>query len=1630
MFGLILFVGGVSVVEPSYGQIVPDQSLGQERSQRRRAVPIRGRRADEIVGGARRGELLFHSFEQFNVRAHQRVYFANPDGVVQILSRVTGDDPSRIFGTLGVNGGADLFLLNPNGIIFGRNARLDISGSFVASTGDRLSLPNGHDFSAVDPQAPPLLTVNVPLGVQWGTPNQGTIRSRADLGAGENLALVAETVDVQGQLFAGQDLTIQGNQVRLRDTASSPLVAIAPGNITLQGQEWVDIFALNHPHSGFLAGGDLLVRSQTPISGDARFWSGGNFRIEQLDGTLGNLISPNDPVIYALGNVNFDTYIGASLHILAGGSVNANLIAITEPETGAVGNDFLAETITLSDGSTIRIDGSLRPTLDIRAGVDASAIAPQGITGLDGFPNEFFFSDFVDFLGTPFPLLEDPSLTATPTRADININGIALLGENAADGQIFLSNQYQPNLELPGVINLGIITTVDNFEQPGADQVLAGLPTDVRDILTAAGLLDGFTGNAGDVVVDARNNLRLTGSTLTGEPSPSLIVTSSLTGEAGDISLFAGDRLIITNGSTVLANTHDITGGGNISLRGDRILLSNNSTVFSNTNGFGTGGDIDVDVETRLRISDIDGPQIRVGIGTLTNGTIPGSGDSGDIRITTAQLSLNGSVFIGAGNELGSYGNSGQLIVNATEFVTIQAGGGLISNTNGFGDANGIHLMTPQLRIVQGNTNLGTGISSSTLQTEAGAGQGGDLRVDVSERLVISGNRPGAFDSASADDITEELRELATPGENGVVQISGIVAGSRGSGQAGNITLDLQGTGELILRDGAGVSTSAIGDTGVGGDLVVNEARLIDMRGLGGLNTSTLGQGDSGMLSVDTQHLVVQDGALISADTLREGSANEVTVNSDRIVLRGGSQIRAGTDGRGEGGALTINAMEIDIAGTNPSGRIASGFSTAASSSGNSGNIEVNADRIRIRDGGELSTSTSGIGNGGDLEVRSPSLILRNNARLTAATTSTGQGGSITIQDLDQLTIRNSEISASSTSGQAGQLTLEASDRVFVTGTGGLFVQATEGGTAGNLDLTTDHLTLQNGATITVSSNINGNAGTLEINASQVDLNNQATILARTINGQGGNIELQVSDRLNLSDSEISASTNAGIGGDIRIHHPRGIHLDNSSISASATTGQAGTLSIEALETIQLFNRSGISVDATAGGLAGDLSVVTSALSLDNNSFVTVSSNQRGNAGRLFIESDRLSLINQSRLTGETERGIGDNIRLQIYDSLVLQNNSTISASTQGGQGGDIIIRQLDQLFLENSSITASATTGQAGRLVIQNPVTTILQASDISVAASGNNGVAGNLELRTRNLQLLDNSSVSVSGDRGQAGSLSITARRVDLNNSQITAVTGFGDGGNLSLNDLDLLRLNNNSLISAEARNEAEGGNIVLDVADGFILSVYSENNDIIASAERGNGGNISITTQGLFGIEPNPERTPFSDITASSRFGLDGAIAINNLEIDPSQSIIELPITTIDVSQLVQQRCLGGRVSEGVLQGEFTIIGRGGLPASPQEYLVQDDGWRDWRSNFPESDDLSTLESSQQAIAPSIPNSTPQPLVEAQAWIIDDNGLVHLIADPELPHEPLFPLPNCAEMGNAPAEAVHQRTQAFYP
>ena len=217
---LLLFLGYCTLIQdvflkPATAQVIPDRTTNT-------TVDADG----TINDGDRAGGNLFHSFQEFSVPNGGRAFFNNATDIVNIFSRVTGGNPSNILGELGANGTANLFLLNPAGIIFGPNARLAIGGSFFGTTADSFLFEDG-EFSATDLDSPPLLTINVPIGLGLGD-NPGDIvnQSLADdvglsVNEGKSISLIGGNIN-----FESGRATASGGKIELGGLSTAGRVGI------------------------------------------------------------------------------------------------------------------------------------------------------------------------------------------------------------------------------------------------------------------------------------------------------------------------------------------------------------------------------------------------------------------------------------------------------------------------------------------------------------------------------------------------------------------------------------------------------------------------------------------------------------------------------------------------------------------------------------------------------------------------------------------------------------------------------------------------------------------------------------------------------------------------------------------------------------------------------------------------------------------------------------------------------------------------------------------------------------------------------------------------------------------------------------------------------------------------------------------------------------------------------------------------------------------------------------------------------------------------------------------------------------------------------------------------------------
>ena len=410
------------------------------------------------------------------------------------------------------------------------------------------------------------------------------------------------------------------------------------------------------------------------------------------------------------------------------------------------------------------------------------------------------------------------------------------------------------------------------------------------------------------------------------------------------------------------------------------------------------------------------------------------------------------------------------------------------------------------------------------------------------------------------------------------------------------------------------------------------------------------------------------------------------------------------------------------------------------------------------------------------------------------------------------------------------------------------------------------------------------------------------------------------------------------------------------------------------LNTPQLIVEEGAKISADNFGTGGgaDVTLNVNQLILRNGGQIGAGSllepgavdNQRGMGGIITVNASELVEI-----TGETV--VGSNLQI-----------SRLFTSAEGtGDAGNLNIFTPNLIVRDSGEISASSAISRGGNLTI-NAFDSVFLTDDASLSVESNaGGIAGTLTLTTEQLNMEEGSSITVSSLDGQAGNLEINANNISLNNSNITAETalsGEEGGAKITLQTADLLRIENESSISATAFDDANGGNVTIN--GGFLVAfppTDTEGSDIEANADQGNGGRVNITADGIFGIEFRENSTPNNDITVTSTEGNDGIVTINAPNTNPGQEPAVEP--GISETPQVERTCQG---TQGESNASLIEKGTGGLPPNPHEPLSHDQIWEDIEPITPVAQN------------PAVPNR--ETIVEAQGWIVNEKGNIELVAD----------------------------------
>jgi large exoprotein involved in heme utilization and adhesion len=567
----------------------------------------------------------------------------------------------------------------------------------------------------------------------------------------------------------------------------------------------------------------------------------------------------------------------------------------------------------------------------------------------------------------------------------------------------------------------------------------------------------------------------------------------------------------------------------------------------------------------------------------------------------------------------------------------------------------------------------------------------------------------------------------------------------------------------------------------------------------------------------------------------------------------------------------------------------------------------------------------------------------------------TGERGTLTIETR-QLNVRDgAEVSTTTLgAGRGVDLVVRASESVELEGTSpdggfpsGLFAQVDVNqfgdeatGKGGTLTIETRQLNVRDGAQVATTSFSSGSAGDLRVSAlDSVELVGTAPDKI-TPSGLFAQVEQEATDD----------------AGNLAIETGRLTVLNGAQISSSTKgKGQGGTLTINASDSIQL---SGASPAAT-------LTVGRSGI------FVSGEPGATGNVGALNISTGQLTVENEAEISANNSGTAKGGTATLNTRQLIIRDGGWVGAGSRGeGPGGTLTVNAT-----ESVQVAGTGTVGSD-------------QVASTLFTQANSSGKAGDLNITTRSLNVRDGARVSVSGEgTGPAGNLTIKANSIRLNQGRLTAETQARSGANINLQDLDLLLMRDRSLVSARAFNEANGGDVTIRADNGFIVAVPGEDSDIIANASEGRGGNIQITTQGIFGIE---ERRAIpgngtNDIDASSQFGVNGVVVINTPDFDPSQGLVNLPNEPVNVE--VAQGCQTGKEQASVA---FFNTGRGGLAPNPYEPISSSEIWEDVQ--LPKQRAENPAAASRASTSPATP---PNKIVEAQGWLYNEKGEVVLVA-----------------------------------
>ncbi len=810
-------------------QLIPDRTLGNENSLVNQTNNLR----QEIRGGARRGSAIFHSFREFNVGKNREVFFANPVGVGNIFTRITGNNFSKINGTLGVLGNANLFLINPNGIIFGKGARLDLNGSFVGTTASSVFFDNGLEFSSLTPNVIPNgIVINFPIGFGFGGNSEnlpGAIRIE---GNGQNL----QNQSIVGQLAVGRNPS-EGLQVpsQQRMYFIGKKIELDGGIITAEGGS-INLTSVEK--------GKVDLNSDWTLNHDRVL----NFGPIQLNNEA--LIDVSSPDLNS-------TLTSGSIEII-GKIINFsnNSIALSQNRGSTPGGNIYINAIEKIEFIGVRANN--QDSLN----EGTAGTIPIELSGVRSETNGNSQARGANiFISSPKVTFESAEITSN-TYSEAPSGDIKILGNNI---RLFDGTEIRTFTSQTGQSGNIVINASNNLELLGSRNLLNTENINTNTINT----LNSSIGKGGNIVISTNNLIIENGSGILtfSFPSPlsnNLNYPSQINGKTGDLTVNAPNITIrgsnfsegnnpasdpqnteqVVVNSNIGSLTTNSLDSGNVTIRTETLLVEDEGRIANRSLSTGSPNTLTVNSSNSITVRNgsIISLKERPQQGLIDLGLLPETNtnsSSGILIINTPDLKIdNGTISVANAVE----GNAGELVINADRIRIGNSGSITAFSNSGQGGTVRINSRDIQIsgssNIISSSegttTNANAGsitissqklfLNNSTITTEAREGNGGNITLKVQDLRILDGSRISA--------------SVGTTDSDG---------NPTGGGDGGNININAS-PGTIVLRDST-INADAV--FGSGGNIDITTSTLFSNRPIAEVITATSQFGQQGIVNIE-----------------------------------------------------------------------------------------------------------------------------------------------------------------------------------------------------------------------------------------------------------------------------------------------------------------------------------------------------------------------------------------------------------------------------------------------------------------------------------------------------------------------------------------------------------------------------------------------------------------------------------------------------------------------------------------------------------------------------------------------------------------------------------------------------------